>query len=374
MVFTNGQITAFFSDNNQMGLPEATTAQLATEGIADPHDLEEFDDDEFKQLAANLKSPPAIPDPDNDGEMLRQNPFVFGAKSLKRLKVAAHAVRYYTSIGRELTAANMHYQNTLRNFDLQRKALVERGDSATPDVPKITRNLKINRWCESFEDFLHCVQGINQAPLAYVIRPKVEVPAPAPPLARHLPHSEQHGSIEGELIFRLSHTSPTFRDDNSTVYHYLEEATRGTVYSTTLKPFSRKKDGRGAWVALVSQHAGNDKWEKELKMQESLLKSRVWKGNSNFSLEKFIEQHRSAYLSLQQCAEHVPFQLPDEHTRVRYLMDAIHCTDAELQASLAAIRLDDQGPDSKRNNFEAAATFLLPSDPVSKKRKASGNS
>ncbi len=123
----------------------------------------------------------------------------------------------------------------------------------------------------------------------------------------------------------------------------------------------------------MSQHAGVDKWEKELNLQESFMKTRIWKGNSNFSLEKFIEQHRSAYISMQQCSEHVTYQLPDEYTRVRYLLDAIQSTDPELQASIAAIRLDTTGPTAKRNNFEAAATFLLPADPVAKRRKANND-
>ena len=157
---------------------------------------------------------------------------------------------------------------------------------------------------------------------------------------------------------RLSHNPPVYRDDNKAVYDYLEAATHSTIYASSLKPFQRAKDGRGGYFALIQQHAGVDKWEKELKSQETLLKTRVWKGNSNFSLDKFIKQHRAAFISLQQCSEHVPFQLPDEHTRVRYLLDSIQCLDAELQASIAAIRKDADGPGAMRNNFESAATFL----------------
>jgi hypothetical protein len=54
-------------------------------------------------------------------------------------------------------------------------------------------------------------------PLAYVVRELVPVPAP-PPLANNLPYSNLHGSVEGEMIARASHTHPLFRDDNSAVY------------------------------------------------------------------------------------------------------------------------------------------------------------
>ena len=121
-------------------------------------------------------------------------------------------------------------------------------------------------------------------PLSYVIRDAVAVPVVAPLLATDQPHSTEHGSVEAELIARSSHGHALYRDDNSSVYHYLEEATRSTVYAASIKPFQRGKDGRGAWLALVQQYAGQDKWEAEIKRQEQLLHTTVWKGQSNFSL------------------------------------------------------------------------------------------
>jgi hypothetical protein len=120
-------------------------------------------------------------------------------------------------------------------------------------------------------------------------------------------------------------------------------------------------------LPIRSQYAGKDKWESEIKRQDDLIHNRQWKGQSNFTLEKFVAQHRNAYVSMQQCAEHVAFQLPNEHTRVGYLLDAIQTSDAGLQAAIANIGTDD-GPNGKRNNFEASASYLLPYDPVAKKR------
>ena len=36
------------------------------------------------------------------------------------------------------------------------------------------------------------------------------------------------------------------------------------MYAATLCPFSRRKDGRDAWNALLKQYAGDDKWQKEV--------------------------------------------------------------------------------------------------------------
>ena len=129
--------------------------------------------------------------------------------------------------------------------------------------------------------------------------------------------------------------------DNSVVYYHLEEATRGTSYAASIKPFQRGTDGRVAWKALTSQYAVKDKWEAEIKHQEQLLHTRVWKGQSNFSLENFISQHRNAYVSLQASAEHMQYQLPNEHSRVGFLLEAIQCSDPGLQAAMASIKTDN---------------------------------
>ena len=176
----------------------------------------------------------------------------------------------------------------MSNVEIQWKALKDRKDEDDPDVPKITKDLPIIKWTEAFQDFLNRVIGARIIPLVYVIRIDPQVPGLAPPLAANQPHSTEHGSVEGVLIARAAHTHALFRDDNSVVYYHLEQATSGNSYAASIKPFQRGKDGRGAWKALTSQYAGKDKWEAELKHQEQLLHTRIWKGQSYFSQENFI--------------------------------------------------------------------------------------
>ena len=273
--------------------------------------------------------------------------------------MACDLTRYYQTVGRDLTAANIQWNQVLSNFEMQWKALKERKDEDDPDVPKITKALPIIKWTEAFQDFLNRVIGARMIPLAYVIQIDPQVPGNATPLAANQPHLTEHGSVEGEVVARAAHTHALFRDDNSVVYYHLEEATRGTSYAASIKPFQRGKDGRGAWKALTSQYAGKDKWEAEIKCQEQLLHTRVWKGQSNFSLENFISQHRNAYVSMQASVEHVPYQLPNEHSRVGFLLEVIQCSDPGLQAAMASIKTDN-GLEGMRNNFEATAAHLLP--------------
>lgn len=223
------------------------------------------------------------------------------------------------------------------------------------------------KWTEAFRDFLHRVIGSRHIPLAYVIRPEANVPV-APPNDPGYPFAAEFGSVEAELIARASHTHPLYRDDNALLYYFIEEATRGTAYAASIKPFQRTKNGRAAFNALESQYAGEDKWRALLKQAEEMIHSRKWKGQqSNFSLEKYIGQHRTAFVNMGQCATHVDYQLPNKISRVTYLLAGIECMHPPLQAAMALVR-SDQDPTGKMNNFEATASFLLPHDPVANKR------
>jgi hypothetical protein len=66
MVLTNAQITAFFQNAEGMGIPAATVAKLAEEGISSsPDDLWDFDDKTLDKVASSLRKPHnRIPNPD----------------------------------------------------------------------------------------------------------------------------------------------------------------------------------------------------------------------------------------------------------------------------------------------------------------------
>ena len=378
MVLTAAQVTLFFEDAAHMAIPANTRAQLQQEGIITVEDLSDFDVSELKQIAENLRKPAGrIPDPAAGavggpplGATVPTPPFVFGAKSQLRLKAASNIVRYYETVGRVLTPSMIRWGTEIKVFNQHWTTLVTRKDEDKPEVPKITKGLPVTKWSEAFRDFLGRYVGIRFIPLVYVVRILVDVPVVPPPLMNNQPYSIVHGSVEDELIARASHDHANYRDDTATVYYCLEEATRGTSYAGSIKPFQRRRDGRGAFLAIVNQYAGNDKWQAELTKQDDLLHTRIWKGQSNFPLERFVAQHRNAYISMSQCAEHVPFQLPNQQTRVTYLLDGINCDFAPLQAAMALVR-NDAGPNGKLNNFEDTASYILPHDPVLKKRNKS---
>ena len=72
-------------------------------------------------------------------------------------------------------------------------------------------------------------------------------------------------------MVRASHTHTLYRYDNASVHYLLEEATRDTSFSASIKPFQRTKNEQYSWLAILRQYDGDDKWEVELKTQDALL-------------------------------------------------------------------------------------------------------
>ena len=55
------------------------------------------------------------------------------------------------------------------------------------------------------------------------------------PLDKNAPYLEEYGSVEDELVARLSHDHRSFKDDNTKVHYYLEEVARSTQHAASIK-------------------------------------------------------------------------------------------------------------------------------------------
>ena len=64
--------------------------------------------------------------------------------------------------------------------------------------------------------------------------------------------------------------------------------------------------------------------------------------------------------------EHVSFQIPNDHRRVGYLLNAVNCHNKDLQATMEIIN-NDKTPTGICKCSEAAVLHLFPYDPVKNK-------
>lgn len=372
---------SFWLNEDQMALTPAERTSLRSEGLGIIGDFVDFKDDELTQAFKNMRisiAPVAGVNAvlDEEGAIVSKAipnipgkvPVALSTKCMKRLKIASKAYNYYYSIGRVRRFGNMHFTQTLKGFWTEYEAISKLMKEDKPDVPKVTKNTTPLRWIESFKDCCYRTYGVRECPLLYVIRENETFTSEADdPLNVGRAYGSS-GSILQEMILRLNHNDPLYNTDNSQVYSMLEEATRGTIYSTTVKAFTRIKDGRRAFLAMVSSHIGSDKWEQLQKENLKFLMNTKWTGKV-YSLEKFTGLHRSKFVQLEECQIHVNFQLPSEFTRVGFLLDNVISKDPDLVAALGSIRL---GINGMRENFDTAVTFMLPVCPYSKGQQGKG--
>ena len=353
---------------------DAAVTRITHEGITDFDSLVDFDDAAIKNLPRICKENiPAIAE--DQANNIAAEAAVNGANissiSVQRLMVAANAARYYKSIGRALTSANMHYGNILSNFKVEWEAYELVRDEDDPKVPLINDrdgDRKIIRWAPIFLDHLEVSHGAK-GPLRYVVRENAAVETElVDPLAANAYYGKS-GSLVEELIARLPHTGPVYKSDNAAVYMKVEEAARGTSVESTIKPFARRKDGRGALEALLANHGGEVKYRAIAKKRQNLLQNIKWTGNS-YPLETHVSNHRQAYDDIRECSAHITVPVPSDAQRVEYLIDSITSKDSSLMAALGIVRANTN---NMRTDFEAAASSLIEVDPYRRTTRSGRN-
>ncbi len=94
------------------------------------------------------------------------------------------------------------------------------------------------------------------------------------------------------------------------------------------------------------------------------MSNKVWSGNTPTTLAQHMGMHCHAWITLTECAEHIPVDMPNDRARVTYLMDLLKTVDPTVLATSAAVCQDEA---DKRVNFENTFAYLVPVCPVTTK-------
>ena len=237
---------------------------------------------------------------------------------------------------------------------------------ANPEaMPKVSKFLPIGKFLEMFEEQMNSILGIRKAPLAYVLREEVEPPnivnEPLDERNDSMPHSVNYDGFYEELIVRFSHDDPAFRIDNKTVFNHLNNGLAGTIYQSSLKPFSRTKNGRGAIMALKLHHMGSARWQQLVEDSDKKLNRYEWNGKSQrFTLTKHINIHRMAHNDILRASEHIRVSIPPEEQRVTRLLNSLKSTDPRIISVKTQVYAD---PNGLGVDFEQVADLLMRSAP-----------
>ena len=352
---------------------DAAVLRITHEGVTDFPSLVDFDRDSIESLGkvCNRKIDKITEDIPNgipaENEVAGAN---ISSISIRRLVVAMNASKYYKAIGRTATIDNMHYSNVLKAFKEDHEAYVLLKKQDEPKYPAVNdkdKEKKIIKWMPLFEDALSRTFG-SKGPLIYVLRDDATVASEADDPLDTNAHYGKSGSMIEELIQRLPHTGSIYKDDNKTVYMMISKSVAGTSVESTIKSFSRRKDGRAAYLALVSNHAGDEKYRAIVKSRMNMLQNVKWNGRS-FPLEQHVSNHRTAIDDLTDCAQHINNDVPDITQRVEYLLESINCQESSLQAAMGNIRADTN---NMRSNFEMAASHIIEIDPYRRSSRQGG--
>ena len=232
-----------------MGLSNRTRVDyLQSEGILTVADLSDWEDDEWYQWCSNCKNPDRIHDQEDGaavGALINQVPFSVPARSLKRLKIASRIVRYYNSVGIDLTVTNICW-TVMDNFNVLGNYLKDKPKETAPNVSNLLPSMNVTKLNDATNVHSSQVFGDRKSNLSYIIREDAAFPEVAPSLLLNQPNSVEAGSIQAEMTTRLSQNHQLLQNDNTSLYGILEEAALGTIYEDTIKPFHRTNDGCGS--------------------------------------------------------------------------------------------------------------------------------
>ena len=336
---------------------EKANAVMA-EGLDTYNAFLDFSKEDIKTLCNSIRKPGGMIPARGRNAATVNNGLHVPAIAETRLAWAAYAAQYYNMIERPINAESMSW-NYIQYFN----SLKEERDNHTPpeSMPKLSSKISIMKWINLFEEHLSSVLGVRKVPLQYVIR-DTAIPAPIedeplPVGDASTPYASKYDSFNDEMINRTSHAHPGYKADNKHVFNLLNDGLAGSGYISSIQPFSRRKNGREAYQALVLHNLGSAKWDKVAEDADRRLTKVEWNGKSQrFTLLKHLTSHRNAHNDLVRSSRFIDYQIPSESQRVKRLFSSIKCSDSRIESVRVQVLSD---PTGLGNDFERCADLLL---------------
>ena len=343
---------AFVNYLQSVGFPLELRQALIDQGVDNITSFLGMTDSDVDDLCSNIRRPGGlIPNPlhvnDPDAPELINDPGVaVGRIYQERLKQIAYYYSYLVLVGRNFVANNAEvtelvrlwkYKKNIENTKQNRRDGEER-------YPEKFSNVKTPReFIETIENWIDEHYGIDDIPLAYVVREDADVPRVADdPLPLGQP------TFNAELTRRAAHTGEAWAANNSKVWQMIRHVTHGTDAWAFVKNYSRSQNGRDAFFSLKSHYMGADFVNKVKLSADAQLETLNWNGKArNFTWEKFISRLTSAFADLAENGEP-----KSESEKVRKLLRAI--SDPTLNVAKAVV----QGDVRYAEDFQAACSYL----------------
>ena len=198
---------------------------------------------------------------------------------------------------RIITMAKIH---TFVNFYPSWK---EKSDD-TDDVVK-SKNikfdpLKFKTFTEEFKTLLSSIRGVRGITLEYVVRTtNVKIGPP-----EEVPKPDVMGNDSLALMATL--TGPDYERDNSNVFTILRVILTSTMAWNVISPFSSKRNGRQAYMALKEHFQGSSYFDLMKTQATTLMTKTSFHGDRpKFAWENYVAVHMDAHELFSQAGEDI---------------------------------------------------------------------
>ena len=198
-------------------------------------------------------------------------------------------------------------------------------EETTQEAPSIKPDKfsedKWTSWKLQFVTYLSHIQGVQFAPLDYVIRTE----PPPGPLATMSQWDRE--------LYRYPLNGRHYNLDNMTVYRLLSDVVSGTLGYTWIRDLDRSQNGWAAWMALVVHYEGGGQREKRMSAALATIKALHYKNESVFAYEDFSHKLLEAFRDLKDTdAELSEFQ------KVKLLLEKIRITQPRAEVAKSHVR------------------------------------
>ena len=288
----------------RLGCSNPARASLANQGLDSIDTLADTGEDVISNMCKIIRRDEQVPIP---------------AIAESNIKLASFVARHHRRISRGLApnGITMPVIRRYRELYAEEKAY---------EVPDNNIELDMKDWAkniDSIQDYLGIRLGRTKIPLAYVVRREVAVPAAGgdPP--------DNYDTHQDEMIARASHdvaNNEAYPYDNRMVWDLIAGWVRDTECWIHVKPFQRRRDGRGAYLAIYNHYLGVNTVNNQARTAEAKLNKLEYKSEGRrWGLEKYIQQFKKQYEILRNLEEMEgsTYSAPDAGTMVRKFIDGV---------------------------------------------------
>jgi hypothetical protein len=211
-----------------------------------------------------------------------------------------------------------------------------------PAIPTLDKIDRIRAHIEDIDAQLLKTLGRAKTPLAYVVRTNEIV------LAHNADPSGGYNTVQEEMVARMPHTHPSYREDTIAVWNVIRDSIHDTEAFSWVKRFERRRDGRAAYIALTAHYLGDAKNEALRKTADNKILNTFYGGEKNrFNWTCYVSVHKECHNDLEATGTAMP-----EDDKVRRLLMGIHTP--SLQTAVLFVRSSP----ALRNNFDAAVDSI----------------